>query len=108
MPDEIRRRPGRPLLLAERCGSCIFGDNSPVAPGRVREVIRGNLAEGTLLMCHSTLYGQTDEEAMCRGFWDAHRDRVNVTRVMNRLAALSGGGPWWEEVPPPAHTEAGH
>jgi hypothetical protein len=93
------------LLLAERCGSCIFGDNSPVPPRRVREVIRGNLAEGTLLMCHSTLYGQTAEEAMCRGFWDAHRDRVNVTRVMNRL---SGGEPWWEEVPPPAHTETGH
>lgn len=91
----------RPLLLAERCGSCIFGNNSPVPPGPAREVIRANLTEGTLLMCHSTLYGQTDDEAMCRGYWDAHRDRVNVARVMDRLAALTDGQPWWEEVPPP-------
>lgn len=91
----------RPLLLSERCPSCIFGDSPPVLPARVREVIRGNLATGTLLMCHSTLHGQTEREAMCRGFWDAHRDRTNTARVMDRLAALSGGEPWWEEVEAP-------
>lgn len=90
----------RPLLLSERCASCIFGDRPAVGPDRVREVIRANLAAGTLLICHSTLYRQTEAEAMCRGYWDAHRDRVNTARVMDRLAALSGE-PWWEEVPPP-------
>jgi hypothetical protein len=91
----------RPLLLSARCASCIFGDNSPVPPARVREVIRANLTTGTLLMCHSTLYGQTDTEAMCRGYWDTHRGRTNTARVMDRLAALTDGEPWWEEIPPP-------
>jgi hypothetical protein len=91
----------KPLLLSKRCASCIFGPAPAVGPDRVREVIRANLAAGALLMCHSTLYGQTEAEAMCRGFWDAHRDRTNTARVMDRLSALSGGEPWWEETPPP-------
>lgn len=94
---------GRVLLLSERCGSCLFGLTPAVEPERVREVIRANLANGTLLMCHATLHGQAEAEAMCRGFWDAHRDRTNTVRVMDRVAALSGGDPWWEEVPPPAY-----
>jgi hypothetical protein len=93
----------RPLLLSERCSSCVFGSNAPVPPARVREVIQDNLREGALLMCHSTLYGQTEREAMCRGFWDAHRDHTNTARVMDRLSASWGGEPWWEEVPPPEH-----
>jgi hypothetical protein len=93
----------RPALLSERCPSCIFGDSPAVPPARVREVIQDNLREGTLLMCHSTLYGQTEREAMCRGFWDAHRDRTNTARVMDRLSAAWDGQPWWEEVPPPQH-----
>lgn len=93
--------PDRPLLLSERCASCIFGPDSPVGPARTREVIRANLAEGTLLTCHATLYGQTAEEAICRGFWDAHGARVNTTRVMERVARLSGLDSWYEEVPPP-------
>lgn len=93
----------RVRLLSERCRTCVFGTNPPVPPARVRQVIQDNLREGTLLMCHSTLYGQADAEAMCRGYWDAHRHRTNTARVMDRLSAAWDGKPWWEEVPPPEH-----
>lgn len=90
----------RPAVLSERCATCIFRADTPFPAARVQEVIRGNLAAGALLMCHSTLYEQAEREAVCRGYWDAHRDRSNTARVLDRL---SGGEPWWEEVPPPEH-----
>lgn len=89
-------------VLSERCATCVFrpGDPMHLRPGRLRELIRDNLAAGALLVCHETTYGQTEEEAMCRGFWDRFREQTNVWRVMERVARLSGK-PWWREVSPP-------
>lgn len=90
----------KPLLLSDQCSTCVFRPGNPMRlrPGRLRELVRDNLAAGALLVCHQTTYGQTPEEAMCRRFWDRYRGRANVYRVMQRL---TGGQRWWEEVPPP-------
>lgn len=70
-------------------------------PGRLQDLVRENLDAGALLTCHSTLYRDDVEEAACRGFLDAYGDRVNVVRVMERLAAMLGLDEWYEEVPAP-------
>jgi hypothetical protein len=93
-------------VLSERCATCVFrpGNLMHLRPGRLRELVRENLAAGALLTCHDTLsYGAHPEvgEAVCRGFWDRYRQQTNTWRVMERLSRLLDR-PWWEEVPPPA------
>lgn len=97
----------RPRLLSERCQTCVFRAHNPMRlrPGRLRELVDDNLAAGAFLICHDTLpYGPHPEagEAMCRGFWDAHRHQVDLGRILDRL---TGGRPWWREVPPPTTRE---
>jgi hypothetical protein len=45
-------------------------------PGRLAEVIGDDLARGTALICHTTLYEQRPDlgEVLCRGFVDAYGD----------------------------------
>lgn len=98
-----------PQLLAEQCSDCIFrpGNLMHLGPGRMQEVVRANLENGTALICHQTLaYGSHPEvgEAVCRGFYDAYGDEVNAIRVMHRLGAVRGDtGPHagFAEVPAP-------
>lgn len=96
---------GRPRLLADRCSSCVFrpGNLMHLAEGRLRDLVDSNLDAGAVLTCHATLHRDDVPEAMCRGFYDAYGEQVNVVRVMRRLAALAGLGPdeWYVEVPPP-------
>jgi hypothetical protein len=99
----------RPRLLSEQCSTCVFRPGNPMRlqPGRLRDLVQQNLAVGAFLTCHDTLpYGRYPGvgEAMCRGFFDRYRDRVNLGRIMERL---SGGRQWWREVPPPSLTQEG-
>ncbi|MGH9059441.1 MAG: hypothetical protein ACRDZY_08025, partial [Acidimicrobiales bacterium] len=100
--------PGAQRLTAPGA-DCIFrpGNLMSLSPGRQQEVVRANLATGTALICHRTLpYGSSPEvgEAVCRSFYDAFGDDVNVIRVMHRLGALhgdTGPHPGFTEIPAP-------
>jgi hypothetical protein len=94
----------RPQLLAERCSSCVFrpGNLMSLSPGRLADLVQGNLDNGAALICHQTLdYGDHPEfgEAVCRGFYDAYGDQCNSIRVMERIGGFA-------EVPPPGQEES--
>lgn len=65
-------------VKAEKCSTCIFrpGNLMGLAPGRVKEMVDGSVAEGAGITCHKTLYGQAEQEATCRGFFDSYKDKV--------------------------------
>lgn len=71
----------------EKCATCIFlpGNRMDLEPGRVAEMVRGSLEEGAAITCHKTLYGQAEQEAVCRGFYDGYVEQVpalNMARDM--------------------------
>lgn len=90
--------PDGPRVLDEKCSTCIFrpGNLMDLRPGRVRGMVEDSLRDGGFITCHQTLpeAGSDVAPAICRGFFDAHRDRSNVLRVWSRL-----GG--FDQVPPP-------
>jgi hypothetical protein len=80
MADEV-------LLQADKCSTCIFRPGNPMQlnPGRLKDVTDTNKARGTVLMCHKTTFGQADQEAMCRGYYDLHGKDSAVMQVWERL-----------------------
>lgn len=79
----------RPRVFAERCATCVFRPGNPMrlAPGRLADLVRENLARGTALICHTTTYGQRPDigETICSGWWDNYRDRTRTIMVMIAL-----------------------
>jgi hypothetical protein len=84
-------------VLGERCPSCIFrpGNRMHLEPGRVRSMVDAAVRDGGGITCHDTLYREDVDQAVCRGFWDAHRDRVQALQVAERLRVVV-----WDPVPP--------
>jgi len=44
--------------------------------GRLKDLVDANVADGGALSCHSTIYRPDVEPAVCRGFYDGHKDRI--------------------------------
>ena len=90
---------GKPLLFSRRCDTCVFhsGNRMSLAPGRLADLIAQNRATGSMLICHTTTYGQAPAEAMCRGYFDAYAAESRVPQIMTRLF----GPDWYTEVAPP-------
>ena len=96
---------GLSRLLSERCGTCILrpGDPMYLGPERTAAFIRQALDAGSYVVCHQTLtYGDFPDygPAICRGFFDAYRDRSP------RPADLAGGPPP-DRGPAPARRQGG-
>jgi hypothetical protein len=74
---------GRVHVMADKCETCIFrpGNLMNLDPGRVKSMVDESVAEGAGITCHKTLYGQAEQEAVCRGFYDAHGDRVPALQI---------------------------
>lgn len=55
------------------CETCVFrpGNLMTLQPGRLRGMVDESLQQDTFIPCHKTLDG---ERAVCRGFWDRHRN----------------------------------
>lgn len=83
----------QPAVCARQCSTCVFRPGNPFPFTTIRDVLQTNREQGTALMCHKTTYGQAEREAVCRGFYDAYGESINIIRVINRL-----GG--FEEVDP--------
>lgn len=80
----------QPAVFEEMCSTCIFrpGNLMHLRPGGLKSVVEGNLATGTLLMCHTTTHGQADEEVACRGFYDKYGPKQMVYQVVQRLGGF--------------------
>jgi hypothetical protein len=79
-----------PAVFEEMCSTCIFrpGNLMHLHPGRLKEVVDKNVARGTLLICHTTTYGQAAEEVVCRGFYDKYGPQQSVYQVIQRLGGF--------------------
>lgn len=77
-------RDGKVFVCAKRCGTCIFGPNSPVDAARRDEMAVESVKRDTAIICHSTLGG---DNAVCKGFFDAHK--TTPLQVAERLGMLS-------------------
>lgn len=81
---------GRVHVMAEKCSTCIFrpGNLMNLKPGRVKEMVDGSVADGAGITCHKTIYGQAEQEATCRGFFDAHKERVPALLLAEALGII--------------------
>lgn len=88
-------RDGKVHVCREMCKTCVFrpGNLMDLKPGRLRGMIRDATAAESVIPCHSTLYGQRDHEAICRGFFDRYADRVLPLRLARMMDLI-------EEVAP--------
>lgn len=74
----MARRPyseGRIHVQESMCSTCVFrpGNLMNLHRGRLADVVRRNVANDSALTCHATLYGDAEQEAICRGFFDRHK-----------------------------------
>lgn len=73
-----------------------------LAPGALRSIIDGNLENEAALTCHQTLpYSGTEaagKGAICRGFYDRHKDDVPALGLAAAMGVLA-------EVDPPSKVE---
>ena len=95
---------GLSRLLSERCPTCILrpGDPMHLGPERTTAFIRQVLDAGSYVVCHDTLtYGDFPDygPAICRGFFDAYRDRSRDLLILQAGRRLT-------EVPPPLVAKA--
>lgn len=83
-------RDGKVHVLREECATCIFKPKSrPVDGARVAEMVRDTKDEdGATVVCHSTLYDKTVDNAICRGWWDRLGDRDNTIRLAKALGVV--------------------
>ena len=96
--------PGGLRVLTEKCGTCIFrpGNLMRLNPGRLRGMVDEALSGGGYITCHDTLtYGANPDfgPAVCRGFYDAHGERSNLIRIMDRLGGTVEVAPPQKEAP---------
>ena len=67
-------RDGEVHVLAVQCETCVFrpGNLMSLPPGRLTELVRENVDADSALTCHSTLYRDDVEQAVCRAFYERH------------------------------------
>lgn len=72
---------GRLHVRERQCATCVFrpGNLMRLRPGRVEEMV----AAGPFA-CHKTTHGAAPQEAVCWGYWDAHR----FDTLAGRLAVM--------------------
>lgn len=102
-------RDGKVHVLSEKCSTCVFrqGNVMHLPPGRLTGMVKDSIAEDAAITCHQTLpYGEYEVEgqAVCRGFYDQHGDKVTPLRLASAFGVLA------EQEPPTRkkrHSEAG-
>jgi hypothetical protein len=84
-------RNGHVHVQARMCSTCIFrpGNLMHLEPGRVEHLTRQALRKDSCIPCHQTTYGSRREgEAICRGYWDRHRNDVFPLRLAQLIGNL--------------------
>lgn len=85
-------RDGKVHVLREQCSTCIFrpGNLMHLQEGRVKQMVDQASGDESVITCHQTLpYGGYEAEpAVCRGYWDAQKDRVSTLQIAQRLGVV--------------------
>lgn len=91
-------RDGTVHVLSAECASCIFRSVNDgrirLRPGRVAGMVLDARADQTIIPCHDTLYRDDDvRPAICRGFYDRNRDRIDALQIADRLDMVTYDDP---------------
>lgn len=80
-------RGGKVHVLESKCSTCIFrpGNLMFLPDGRRDALVKENIDSGGAIACHQTLDG---DQAVCRGFFDVHKDDVPGLTVGERLGMI--------------------
>jgi hypothetical protein len=83
-------RDGKVHVLDDKCSTCVFrpGNQMHLQAGRVKGMVDESIEDGGAITCHQTLEyngSYEAEPAVCRGFWDSYRDRVQALQLAERL-----------------------
>lgn len=83
---------GKVHVMKVKCSTCIFrpGNLMNLEPGRVKEMVDGSIADGAAITCHKTIHGQAEQEAVCRGFFDAYAEQVPALRMAQAMRIMRG------------------
>lgn len=95
-------RDGRVHVLSEECATCIFRPNErPVSGARVAGMVKETMdVPGATIVCHATLYGSgSQENAVCRGWYDRLADRDSILRLAAAMGVLEFQEPPTKEQP---------
>ena len=100
MSDEQHNvyRDGKVHVLRDECATCIFRPRErPVDGARVAQMVRDTKDEpGATVVCHSTLYRDDVQHAICRGWYDRLGDRDEVLRLARAMGVIAE-----DDAPPP-------
>jgi hypothetical protein len=92
-------RDGKVHVLSDKCSTCVFrpGNLMNLQPGRLKDLVEGNLEPDSALTCHQTLEysGTGADPAVCRGFFDAYWEESTPLRMAKIMDLI-------EEDDPPA------
>jgi hypothetical protein len=86
LEDDGPFRDGKVHVCADLCSTCVFrkGNLMQLASGRVRQMVDESVKNDSAITCHKTL-GKQGERAICRGFYDRHKDNVVPLRLAQHL-----------------------
>lgn len=90
MSDHEVFKDGRLHVCERKCATCIFrpGNLMRLEEGRKEGIARDAVAEQSVIPCHKTIYGQAEQPAVCRGYWDVHKNDVQGLQVAERLGLV--------------------
>ena len=73
-------------VAQEKCNQCLLTQNKIVDDARRKQIIRDCLRKDRYFICHkATLAGQ---EVCCRGFFDAYRNDITLSRAAQIFNAV--------------------
>lgn len=95
MPQHEVYRDGKVHVLSEECGTCIFRPATrPVDGARVAGMVRETMDEpGATVVCHSTLYRDDVQHAICRGWYDRLGGRDPILRMAQAMGVIEEQDP---------------
>jgi hypothetical protein len=84
-------RGGLVHVLSEESGTCIFKPaHRPVDGARVAELVRDTMDDpGATVVCHSTLFHDDTDNAICRGWYDRLADRDPILLLARAMGVLA-------------------
>ena len=70
-------------VCADLCETCVFrpGNLMRLQPGRLRGMIDEARRNESAIVCHKTIHGQREQQAICRGYYDRHAADVLTLRL---------------------------
>jgi hypothetical protein len=89
-------RDGMIHVVSEKCSTCIFRPKNlmHLKPGRVKEMVdAARDDESGSIVCHQTIDGQTDHNAVCRGWFDGYSEQSPTWRLAHYLGVIEYDDP---------------